>query len=72
MHDGKPKKYVIIGSWKIYIPLKLPIIWWTGSPEEIMRFSDAITGRPAPTCKNIITSSIIVHQSIENSIFQFK
>lgn len=40
------------------IPLKLPTMRWTGSPEEIMRLRDAITGRPAPTFKENETRSI--------------
>jgi hypothetical protein len=33
------------------IPLKLPTIREIGSPDAIMRVTDAITGKPAPTWK---------------------
>jgi len=45
------------------VPLKLPIMRLTRSPDEIMRFRDDITGRPAPTFKNITTRSVKAPQN---------
>jgi len=45
------------------VPLKLPIMRLTGSPDEIVRFRDDITGRPAPTFKNITTRSVKAPQN---------
>lgn len=50
------------------IPLKLPIMRLTGSPEEIMRFKDAITGRPAPTFKN---SQPDQYKILDQLVFQY-
>ena len=60
------KNYVL----KNLIPLKLPMMWWTGSPEDSIRVKEAITGRPAPTYHKKIyyiiayTSHLYTHCSI--------